>query len=86
MILAVKRFFEAGLVKMKNGSKKPENRLDIEHSGDPVSPAPTADRPAEPVVISSELLLAGRTEIQIRHRGDIYRLTLTKAGKLILHK
>lgn len=71
---------------MEKGSKKPANHDDGQHSGDSVLPAPTADRPAEPVVIPSEVLLAGRSEVQIRHRGDIYRLTLTKAGKLILHK
>ncbi|GEM_PF-738768 len=49
--------------------------------------SPTAQHPPnEPFVIASEALLAGRSEVQIRHRGDIYRLTLTKAGKLILHK
>lgn len=42
--------------------------------------------PPPPLEIASEVLLAGRTEIQIRHRGEIYRLTLTRAGKLILHK
>ena len=41
---------------------------------------------AAPTIIASEALLAGRTEVQIRHRGEIYRLTLTRAGKLILHK
>lgn len=41
---------------------------------------------AAPPIIASEALLAGRTEVQIRHRGEIYRLTLTRAGKLILHK
>ena len=39
-----------------------------------------------PLVIASEALLAGRTEVQISHRGELYRLTLTRAGKLILHK
>lgn len=42
--------------------------------------------PAAPTIIASEALLGGRTEVQIRHRGEIYRLTLTRAGKLILHK
>lgn len=36
--------------------------------------------------IPSEVLLDGRTEVRIRHRGEIYRLSLTRAGKLILHK
>jgi len=39
-----------------------------------------------PLEISSEALLAGRSEILIRHRGETYRLTLTRTGKLILHK
>jgi hemin uptake protein HemP len=45
-----------------------------------------ASQPAEPVEIDSEALLGGRSEIRIRHRGEVYRLTLTRAGKLILHK
>jgi len=52
--------------------------------------APPADAArsdiAQSVEINSEALLAGRTEVRIRHRGEIYRLTLTRAGKLILHK
>jgi hemin uptake protein HemP len=40
----------------------------------------------EPGPILSELLLRGRNEIQILHRGELYRLCLTRAGKLILHK
>ena len=46
-----------------------------------------ASRPAsDDDAIPSEVLLDGRTEIRIRHRGEIYRLSLTRAGKLILHK
>jgi len=47
------------------------------------SQTPRADGPLE---ISSDALLGGRTELHIRHRGEIYRLTVTRAGKLILHK
>jgi len=36
--------------------------------------------------LTSQELLAGRPEIEIEHDGAIYRLRLTKAGKLILHK
>jgi len=52
------------------------------------APAANADgpAPAPPLEISSEALLGDRTEGRIRHRGEIYRLTLTRAGKLILHK
>ena len=51
-------------------------------------PASTAGAPAHapPLEISSDALLGGRTEVRIRHRGEIYRLTLTRTGKLILHK
>lgn len=55
----------------------------------PAGQQPTGSETAPPVglaEIDSELLLGGRSEVRIRHRGDIYRLTLTRAGKLILHK
>ena len=42
--------------------------------------APTALR------ISSERLFAGATELQIEHRGSLYRLKQTSLGKLILTK
>ena len=48
-----------------------------------------AVRPAmrPPVVcISSESLLAGANEVQIEHRGALYRLKQTSLGKLILTK
>jgi hemin uptake protein HemP len=55
---------------------------------------PTADaRPVqqinapEPVHrISSDELLAGALEVQIEHRGSLYRLRQTSLGKLILTK
>ncbi|MFW6155380.1 MAG: hemin uptake protein HemP [Planctomycetota bacterium] len=37
-------------------------------------------------VIDSAQLLANRKEIQIRHAGEVYRLRVTKNGKLILNK
>lgn len=36
-------------------------------------------------VLSSQLL-QGRTEVLIRHGEEVYRLKLTRNGKLILHK
>ena len=39
---------------------------------------------AEPRLISSEALLAGRQELVILHNGREYRLRLTQNGKLIL--
>ena len=45
------------------------------------------DRQPEPVrTISSEALFQGRTEIAIDHSGSIYRLKITRQGKLILNK
>jgi hemin uptake protein HemP len=43
-----------------------------------------AGRPREP--IRSEALLAGASEVQIVHRGTLYRLKQTALGKLILTK
>ena len=36
--------------------------------------------------IASAELLQGRRELQILHGEEVYRLTLTRTGKLILHK
>jgi len=36
--------------------------------------------------IASETLFAGGTEVQITHRGSVYRLKQTALGKLILTK
>ena len=57
---------------------------------DPQSPA-DPDHPAShpvdsPDEISSEQLLRGRQEILIRHGEELYRLRLTRNGKLILQK
>ena len=41
-------------------------------------------KPLEP--IASADLLQGRRERQIMHGNEVYRLTLTRTGKLILHK
>jgi hemin uptake protein HemP len=62
-----------------------------------ITPAPVATRdvvrvPVRPahrpevVGISSESLLAGANEVQIEHRGALYRLKQTSLGKLILTK
>ena len=47
------------------------------------------DLPREPAatpVVRSEELLRGRDEVLIDHQGSLYRLRLTRSGKLILHK
>jgi len=52
----------------------------------PSLPAPPDAGPATPPVIRSVDLLQGRGEVHILHNGETYRLSLTRAGKLILHK
>ncbi len=37
-------------------------------------------------VVKSEELFSGFSEVMIRHKNDLYRLMITKAGKLILNK
>ena len=50
-------------------------------------PLPLAERQLQPVrTISSEALFQGSTEIAIDHAGSIYRLKITRQGKLILNK
>ncbi len=55
--------------------------------------SPTASRQlapsAEPTPgsgVSSELLLGGKSELKIRHNGELYCLRQTRLGKLILTK
>lgn len=36
--------------------------------------------------IDSRILFDGKSEIAIKHRGAIYRLKITRQGKLILNK
>lgn len=52
--------------------------------------ARAADRgfPAEAAgpVIDSAALFAGRREITIHHEGSLYRMKITRQGKLILNK
>ncbi|HEX3140108.1 MAG TPA: hemin uptake protein HemP [Rhizobacter sp.] len=55
----------------------------------PATPAPATPQPAardEVQRISSETLLGGAQEVQIEHRGALYRLRQTSLGKLILTK
>lgn len=39
-----------------------------------------------PIVIDAGELFAGRREVGIRHAGQVYRLRITRNGKLILNK
>ncbi|TQF76580.1 hemin uptake protein HemP [Elioraea sp. Yellowstone] len=44
-----------------------------------------AETPPKPRLSSRELL-GTRQEVEIEHQGEIYRLRITRAGKLILTK
>ena len=61
-----------------------ENKSQV--SGLQASPPHQPQAMAAPQPIRSEDLLQGSREVQILHAGELYRLTLTRAGKLILHK
>ena len=37
-------------------------------------------------MVRSEDLFSGKSEVVIKHKGNFYRLMITKAGKLILNK
>ena len=41
---------------------------------------------ASPRIVNSEALFMGTRELRIAHGGEIYRLTVTRQGKLILTK
>ncbi|APG85409.1 hemin uptake protein HemP [Sinorhizobium americanum] len=49
------------------------------------SPAPSATTRSQPIVESHELF-RGTSEILISHDGAIYRMRITRQGKLILNK
>ncbi len=44
------------------------------------------DRAASMPVVTSQSLFKGAQEIAIEHQGSIYRLRITRQGKLILNK
>jgi hemin uptake protein HemP len=69
-----------------NAHKPPEitreyRRLDL-FSGAPRGP----QQPQSVRTLDSAALFAGRTEIVIDHDGALYRLKITRQGKLILNK
>lgn len=55
---------------------------DVARTSDPEAER-TSDRMT---VVDSAQLFADRREVRIRHRGEVYRLLMTKNGKLILNK
>jgi hemin uptake protein HemP len=61
-----------------------ETGLPHEKAHQPSSPGDSTE--SRFAVLRSEDLLAGRSEVWIEHRGDMYRLRLTASGKLYLTK
>jgi hemin uptake protein HemP len=53
---------------------------------EPRPPSPAQPPAAPPREIDSRELMQGHREILIRHGDDAYRLSVTRAGKLILRK
>jgi hemin uptake protein HemP len=52
----------------------------------PRQPGESAPRACPPDVIPANALLRGSQEIRITHRGETYRLRITRNDKLILTK
>lgn len=42
--------------------------------------------PPRPVTLTSNELFQGNREVLIEHNGEVYRLRITRTGKLILNK
>ncbi len=49
-------------------------------------PATTTGSGSAPRTVDSQTLLQGHSSLLIRHQGEVYRLQLTRQGKLILTK
>jgi len=56
------------------------------HPDAPPLPLEPAPRNCPPAALSADHLFQGSPEILIDHQGEIYRLRITKNGKLILTK
>ena len=56
----------------------------LKHQQRPAQLESNASKQLEP--LASTDLLQGQRERQIVHGNEVYRLTLTRTGKLILHK
>lgn len=52
----------------------------------PAAAPPPTPKPAETPTLDAEQLLQGRSAVLINYRGQAYRLSLTRNGKLILTK
>ena len=62
------------------------NQESVRTPQSPDSPTPPLASVAARDAWNSEELLGRRSEVQILHNGEVYRLRLTRQGKLILYK
>ena len=51
-----------------------------------IAPSKSSQSPPRPQIINSADLLKGQCELWIEHEGEMYRLRVTKTGKLLLKK
>lgn len=56
------------------------------YEGPEAIPTPEDEPPISPVVLDTEKLFGSAREINLSHRGEIYRLRITAQQKLILTK
>ena len=64
----------------------PDDLKQPEPNPENVPPTGMATGIRHPRQVRSEALLQGDRELQIIHGDEIYRLSVTRQGKLILHK
>jgi hemin uptake protein HemP len=76
---ALSVFSPARLPAMMNQNPPPQPPA----PNDPIRPRPNHEGPRR---FASNDLFDGAREILIDHQGEIYRLSVTRSGKLILHK
>lgn len=71
---------------MTEDSKSPNSLPSGASDAIPVAAAASPAAARTPRQITSANLLQGDREIQIVHGEEVYRLSVTRQGKLILHK
>ena len=65
----------------------PVSAQGVPSSGRPGPRVPATERTTRaPREVSSQTLLQGHSTLLIEHQGEVYRLQLTRQGKLILTK
>ena len=60
--------------------------MDQSTGHNPAASREAAAKPVPPVMVEAATLFNGRDEVRLLHRGQEYRLRMTKQGKLILTK